>query len=182
MLSTEKPPMTASKNIRARVLAQRLGREATSQGLRLAAAESCTGGLIAHWLTNIPGSSRWFSGGVVAYANAVKSGVLGVSKGLIEGHGAVSQEVVLAMALGVRDLLQTNAAMAVSGIAGPGGGSPEKPVGTVWMAWALEDTARSACFLFPGTRLQIKRQAGLKALDEMLNMLKQPGSPTVNRT
>ncbi|HDQ41042.1 MAG TPA: CinA family protein [Desulfonatronum sp.] len=150
-----------------------LGRELAGSGLRLAVAESCSGGLIAHWLTNVPGSSHWFSGGVVAYANAVKVRCLGVPETAIASHGAVSREVVLAMALGVRDLLATDSALAVSGIAGPGGGSPEKPVGTVWMAWVLQDAIRSKGFQFRGTRLQIKKLTAMRAMAGMLEMLRR---------
>lgn len=141
-----------------------VGRELHKRGLVLAAAESCTGGLISHLLTNVPGSSQWFAGSVVAYADTAKIRILGLPGTMITAHGAVSREVVLAMARGVRDLLGTRAGIAVSGIAGPGGGSPEKPVGTVWMAWVLDDTERSERFLFSGTRLGIKRQAALQSL------------------
>lgn len=155
----------------ARKLSQALGRELALRKLALGTAESCSGGLIAHLLTNIPGSSSWFAGAVVAYANAAKIRVLGVPEVLIAEHGAVSKEVVLAMARGVQGLLGTHAALAVSGIAGPGGGSPEKPVGTVWIAWVLGDAACSERFLFSGTRLQIKRQTATVALEGMMRML-----------
>lgn len=148
-----------------------LARELNRSNARLAVAESCTGGLITHLLTNVPGSSAWFLGGVTAYANAVKANVLGVPEELIIAHGAVSAQVALAMASGVRDLLDADMALAVSGIAGPGGGTPEKPVGTVWMAWVVKETARSEQFLFSGTRLHIKKQAAWSAVAGMLRML-----------
>ncbi len=141
----------------------------------LATAESCTGGLIAHEATNVPGSSRWFAGGVVAYSNHVKQLVLGVPEALLAKHGAVSRETVLAMAQGARRLLGVQAALAVSGIAGPDGGTPEKPVGTVWMAWALDDATRSTLWRFSGTRLEIKRQSARAALEGMLDMVRQMG-------
>lgn len=116
--------------------AQWLGRVLTAGGLTLAAAESCTGGNIAHRVTEVPGSSAYFKGAVVAYANEVKTGVLGVRTEDIERHGAVSREVVEQMAEGVRRVLKTDWAVATSGIMGPDGGTPDKPVGTVWMAVA----------------------------------------------
>ncbi len=148
-----------------------LARELNGRKARLALAESCTGGLIAHLLTNVPGSSAWFLGGVTAYANSIKTNVLGVPEEMIAAHGAVSAEVVLAMARGVRDLLDADMALAVSGIAGPGGGTLEKPVGTVWMAWIVKEAARSEQFMFSGTRLHIKKQAAWSALAGMQRML-----------
>lgn len=152
-------------------LSRILGQELTGHRLRLAVAESCTGGLIAHSLTNVPGSSSWFAGGIVAYANDVKTRLLFVSVNEIAAYGAVSREVVSAMAVGVKNALQTDAALAVSGIAGPGGGSPEKPVGTVWIAWSLGQIVRCERYLFSGTRLQIKKQTTVLALEGMLAML-----------
>lgn len=140
---------------------------------QLATAESCTGGLIAHEVTNIPGSSRWFAGSVVAYSNWIKQNVLGVPEVVLEAHGAVSREAVLAMVQGVRHLLGTRAALAVSGIAGPDGGTLEKPVGTVWMAWALDDVTHSKRYHFSGTRLDIKQQTAQAALAGMRDMLRK---------
>lgn len=148
-----------------------LGEALRVRGLRLAAAESCTGGLIAHCLTNVSGSSDWFVGAVVAYANHVKQGVLGVSPAVIALKGAVSRETVEAMALGVCDLLGADAALAVSGVAGPGGGTPEKPVGTVWMAWRLGSAVQSRCRHFSGSRLRIKQQTAAEAITGMLEMV-----------
>ena len=116
-----------------------LGRLLKSRGLTLATAESCTGGNIAHLITQVPGSSEYFKGTVVSYANEVKTGVLGVRVGDLEREGAVSQPVVEQMAQGVRRLLRTDWAVATSGIMGPGGGTPDKPVGTVWMAVCSAD-------------------------------------------
>ncbi|TVR00796.1 MAG: CinA family protein [Desulfovibrionales bacterium] len=148
-----------------------LGTALSAHMALLATAESCTGGLIAHKATNIPGSSRWFAGSVVAYSNSIKQNVLGVSEATLSAHGAVSRETVLAMVQGVRELLGTQAALAVSGIAGPDGGTPEKPVGTVWMAWALDETLHSDLYRFSGTRLEIKQQAAATAIGGMLAML-----------
>ena len=140
----------------------------------LATAESCTGGLVAHELTNMPGSSRWYGGGVVAYSNLVKQTLLKVPEEVILAHGAVSAETVLAMAAGARKLLQTEAALAVSGIAGPDGGTPDKPVGTVWMAWSVNDAAHALCYRFSGSRREIKRQSALAALEGLLAMFSSP--------
>ena len=120
-------------------VAEWLGRLLKSRGLTLATAESCTGGNIAHLITQVPGSSEYFKGTVVSYANEVKTGVLGVHVGDLERDGAVSQPVVEQMAQGVRRLLRTDWAVATSGIMGPGGGTPNKPVGTVWMAVCSAD-------------------------------------------
>jgi nicotinamide-nucleotide amidase len=111
----------------------------TRAGYRMATAESCTGGMIAAHCTDVAGSSGWFSGGIVAYANEVKENVLGVPKAVIAEHGAVSGEVVRHMALGALHVIGAEAAVAVSGVAGPGGGTAEKPVGTVWLAVAIQE-------------------------------------------
>ena len=140
----------------------------------LALAESCTGGLIAHRLTNIPGSSAYVERGVVAYSNAAKMSLLDVSPNIIERHGAVSAETAAAMAEGVRWLAQTSYGLAVTGIAGPGGGSPSKPVGLVYLAVASEagGTHWRKC-LFTGDRLEIKTKTAQTALnmlrEELLN-------------
>ncbi len=152
-----------------------LGAELCQRKALLATAESCTGGLIAHEATNVSGSSRWFAGGVVAYANHVKQHVLGVPETVLAIHGAVSRETVRAMAQGAQRLLGAQAALAVSGIAGPDGGTPEKPVGTVWAAWTLDDTTHSALWRFFGTRLEIKRQTSRAALEGMLDMVRKAG-------
>ncbi|GEM_PF-1413856 len=124
----------------------------------LATAESCTGGLIAHTLTNIPGASVWFKGGVVAYADTAKSALLKVAPALIRRHGAVSAPVAKAMAQGIRRSLDATFAVATTGIAGPSGGTPEKPVGLVFIAAASPRRTIVRKFLFKGTRSQIKRQ------------------------
>jgi len=121
-----------------------LGEALRARGQRLACAESCTGGLIAALCTSVAGSSDWFDRGFVTYSNAAKTDMLGVPAALIEAHGAVSQEVALAMALGALAHSQAQLALAVTGIAGPGGAVPGKPVGTVWLAWAWVNAAGSA--------------------------------------
>jgi nicotinamide-nucleotide amidase len=133
----------------------------------LATAESCTGGLIACELTNVSGSSEWYAGGVVAYANRIKEDLLGVPGPVLQRHGAVSQEVVLAMARGAAERFGTQCAVAVSGIAGPSGGTPDKPVGTVWIGWAVNGETFAERFLFQGDRLSVKRQSTMEALRGM---------------
>ena len=141
-------------------------------GLQLVTAESCTGGWIAKACTDLPGSSRWFRGGVVAYTNELKSALLGVGAGTLAAHGAVSEAVVREMAMGAIERLGGDRAVAVSGIAGPDGGTPDKPVGTVWFAWA-ERTAsgcavRAACRHFAGDREQVRWQAVAVAIRGVL--------------
>jgi len=122
------------------------------QGLKLATAESCTGGLIGHRLTNIPGSSEYFLGGIIAYAYEAKVSMLEVSWDTLHLHGAVSRETVLEMAQGARKALSADIAVSVSGIAGPGGGLEGKPVGTTWVGLAGVDGEWARVFCFPGER------------------------------
>lgn len=128
----------------------------------LACAESCTGGWIAKLITDQPGASAWFDRGFVTYSNAAKQQMLGVPETLLEQHGAVSQPVAEAMAAGVIEHSSAAFALAVTGVAGPGGGSAAKPVGTVWLAWAGPSGVRSRLRHFTGNRDQI-RQATVKA-------------------
>jgi PncC family amidohydrolase len=113
------------------------------EGLTLATAESCTAGNIAAHITSIPGSSHFFKGGIIAYSNEVKTNLLGVNITTIEEHGVVSEEVVIEMAKGVMKTLGTDCAVATSGIAGPGGGTHEKPVGTIWIAAVRKDIVKT---------------------------------------
>jgi len=137
---------------------------ARSQGVRLAVAESCTGGLVGARLTEVPGSSDVFVGGVIAYDNALKRDLLGVPEALLAEHGAVSEPVARAMASGAASRFGVRGAVAVTGVAGPGGGSPEKPVGTVWLAAALNDEVVSRRSMFPGSRHEIRARAAQAAL------------------
>jgi nicotinamide-nucleotide amidase len=137
---------------------------ARDRGLRLATAESCTGGLVGGRLTEIPGSSDVYVGGVVAYSNEIKISSLGVAAELIETHGAVSEPVVRAMAEGARDRLRTDIAVAVTGIAGPGGGSEEKPVGTVWFGIADQQGTEARRTVLGGSRSEIRARAAQTAL------------------
>lgn len=140
-------------------LARELARRLLAARLTLSAAESCTGGAFSAACTALPGSSGWFLGGVVAYANAAKTDLLGVPADLITRHGAVSEPVALAMAQGALGRFHSDLAVAVTGIAGPTGGTPEKPVGTVWIALARPDSPPVAELLhLHGTRRAIQRQ------------------------
>jgi nicotinamide-nucleotide amidase len=141
-----------------------VGAALEARGWRIAAAESCTGGGLLSRLTDVPGSSAWVQGGVIAYANEVKIDQLGVPAALINAHGAVSEPVAQAMAVGVRDRLRVDVGVAITGIAGPDGGSAEKPVGTVMIATS-GPTAVVRTFLFPGDREAIRRFATTAALE-----------------
>ncbi len=138
----------------------------------LATAESCTGGLLASTLTDCPGSSDWYTGSVVAYSNDVKTRLLGVKPEILEQHGAVSEAVVLAMAEGVLKTVGANVSVAVSGIAGPSGGTPDKPVGTVWMAWAWPSGSRARRYNFSGDRTSVKEQTVMAAINGLLGVVK----------
>ncbi len=142
-----------------------IGKLLITQHASLATAESCTGGHIAKLITSISGSSQYFKGGVIAYSNEVKNKVLNVEMSLIDKHGAVSEEVVKQMAIGVKTLLNTDYAIATSGIAGPGGGSAEKPVGTVWIAIATKTTVEAHKVFFNHNREINIRRASSMALD-----------------
>jgi len=138
---------------------------------RLAVAESCTGGMIAERVTAIPGASDTFIGGVVAYADVIKTAALKVPLETLEAHGAVSEETVRAMAEGAQRLFAVDCTIAVTGIAGPGGGSPEKPVGTVWLAARVHTTTRALKRVFPGDRDEIRRRAAQAGLDLLRRLL-----------
>ncbi len=147
--------------------------ELRQRGLSFASAESCTGGSIARRITAIPGSSSAFKGSVVAYANEVKSAVLGVNAEDIAAHGAVSQTVVEQMAAGARDRLGADIAVATSGIAGPGGGSDDKPVGTVWIATATPEGVHSCMHHFPGSRDRVIDRAATTAILSAIESLRR---------
>lgn len=142
----------------------RLGDRLRARGERLASAESCTGGLIAACCTAVAGSSDWFERGWVTYSNEAKSELLGVPADLVSRHGAVSEEVARAMALGAVARARAQWAVAVTGIAGPGGGSPVKPVGTVWLALAGPGGVRTSRLQLQGDRSAVRRQTVEKAL------------------
>jgi PncC family amidohydrolase len=149
-------------------LAERLQARCTRLGLTVATAESCTGGLVAHLLTEVPGSSAYLRGGIVAYADDVKRDQLGVPAEVLEAHGAVSAQVALAMAEGVRERLGTDLGVGVTGVAGPDGGSPEKPVGLVYVAVAGVGSPVVRRYLWPGDRSANKRDSAAAALELLL--------------
>lgn len=152
-------------------LAGALGSILTERGETLATAESCTGGNIAHEITRVAGSSVYFKGSVVAYSNEVKIRVLNVSSETLSGFGAVSRETVLQMVSGVQRLLSSDCAIATSGIAGPGGGSVEKPVGTVWIAVRYGERSEAECFCFEGDREQVIARATQSALLMLIQLM-----------
>jgi len=148
-----------------------IGNLLRSNGQKLATAESCTGGLIGHRITNIPGSSDYYLGGVVAYAYEAKVALLGVSWDTLHAYGAVSRETVLEMSRGARKALGADIAVSVSGIAGPGGGLPGKPVGTTWIGLSAEDGEWARIFCFSNDREQNKSFSADAALYFVLDYL-----------
>lgn len=150
-----------------------LGRWLTERKQTIATAESCTGGRLAALLNEQSGSSAYYMGSVIAYDNSVKQQVLGVRPETLAADGAVSEACVRQMAEGVRQLLHTDYAIATSGIAGPTGGTPDKPVGTVWLAWATPNGTFAECRHFGGDRAQITNNAAMAALGKLLLLLKQ---------
>jgi nicotinamide-nucleotide amidase len=154
------------------ILATAVVDDLTEAGKAVATAESCTGGWIAKAITDVPGSSACFGYGIVSYSNGAKESILGVSNQVLEQNGSVSEPVVREMADGVLNLSGADIAVAVSGIAGPDGGTAEKPVGTVWFAWAVRDGARhridTDCRRFEGDREAIRELTVAHALQGVL--------------
>ncbi len=152
-------------------LARNTGTGLLRNGLLLATAESCTGGWIAKLMTDIPGSSQWFERGFVTYSNQAKEEMLDVRPATIELFGAVSEQTVREMAAGALGNSRAQVSLAVSGIAGPGGGSEDKPVGTVWFAWADPFRLRAERCWFPGNREEVRRRASIHALRGLEDIL-----------
>lgn len=144
-----------------------------TRSLMLASAESCTGGMIAAACTDLPGSSEWFERGFVTYSNTAKTQMLGVPAALIEKHGAVSEAVARAMAQGAITHSAAQISLCTTGIAGPGGGSAAKPVGTVWIACQVDSAAHTTCLSLTGTRQSIREQATAQALQWLLHHVLQ---------
>jgi PncC family amidohydrolase len=159
------------------VLEETVGRLLTAHLLTLGVAESCTGGLIGHRLTNIPGSSTYFLGGVVAYAYDVKERLLGVNHSTLYDCGAVSEETAREMARGVRRALGTDVGLSVTGVAGPGGGLPGKPVGLTWIALSARNVERAREFTWDGDRASNKAQSAEAALELLREYLAALGTP-----
>lgn len=152
-------------------LAARLGQELAAAGARLVTAESCTGGWVAQAVTSVSGSSVWFERGFVTYSNEAKLEMLGVERATLERHGAVSEETAREMALGALRHSRASVALAVTGVAGPGGGTPAKPVGLVCLAWATEGAVRSESRHYAGDRERVRRQSVERALEGALELL-----------
>ena len=157
-----------------KTLEEAIGELLFEEGKTLAVAESCTGGYLAHTITSIPGSSGYFQGGVVAYSNALKINLLGVPEETLVHHGAVSEETIRAMAEGVRERLNTDFGVATSGIAGPGGGTPDKPVGTVWIAVAGPAETVAKKILLSNNRLVNIRRSTVVALNMLRKLILKP--------
>jgi nicotinamide-nucleotide amidase len=153
-----------------KALALKLGRVLLERGWRVATAESCTGGWVAKALTDVSGSSQWFEGGIVAYANAAKVSLLDVPSGVLAAYGAVSEETVRAMAEGARGRFGADLAVAVSGVAGPEGGTVDKPVGTVHFAWAAPGGVTAARHVFAGDREAVRRLSVALALERLIEL------------
>ena len=154
-------------------LAQQLADKILAKNLIISTAESCTGGWISQSLTALAGSSAWFDSGFVTYSNEAKQRLLSVPSALlgIDGPGAVSEATVLAMTAGAIQGSRANLAVAVSGIAGPDGGTEDKPVGTVWIAWQWESKSLARCFHFSGDRESVRRATVLAALEGCLLLI-----------
>lgn len=154
-------------------ITNQLAAELLSQNKSVVTAESCTGGGIAYAFTALAGSSSWFERGFVTYSNAAKINDIAVPASVIELHGAVSEETVRAMVVGAVNNSLADVAIAVSGVAGPGGGSQEKPVGTVWFAWGDASEQQSICCLFSGDRQQVRDQSIVFAIQGLTDWLQQ---------
>ena len=154
-----------------RALCERLAQELQARGWMLATAESCTGGLIAAACTDLSGSSNWFERGFVTYSNEAKTELLGVDAALIAQHGAVSEVVVRAMAFGAVRRSRAQVSVAVTGVAGPTGGSPEKPVGTVWFGFQVDGRLASETLRFDGDRAAVRSATVEHALQRLLQLL-----------
>ena len=148
-----------------------VGKLLRQRGLRLAIAESCTGGLVGHLITNVPGSSTYYMGSVTAYAYEAKVRLLGVRWETLEKYGAVSKETVLEMACGVRRALAADIGASISGIAGPGGGTPDKPVGLTWIGLSAAGVDEAWRFVWDGERLQVKQQSANAVLQRIVDYL-----------
>lgn len=149
-------------------LAKRIGERLKAAAAVLATAESCTGGWAAQTVTSVAGSSAWFDRGFVTYSNAAKRELLGVRDETLARHGAVSEETAREMARGALQRSDATVAVSITGVAGPGGGSPDKPVGTVCIAWAVGDDVKSETRRFSGDRESVRRQSVIRALEGVL--------------
>ena len=166
-------PLNTTRNHDLHEITQELAKVLIKNNWHLSTAESCTGGMVAASITELAGSSEWFERGYVTYSNQSKSEDIDVSQNLIEQHGAVSDQVARAMALGAKQNSGSDLSLSITGIAGPTGGSPEKPIGTVCFAWALaNDQIVSETKYFEGNRQQIRQQACDFSLRKLLDLLR----------
>jgi nicotinamide-nucleotide amidase len=155
-----------------RDLAEQLGECLIARGMKLASAESCSGGWLAKIITDIPGSSAWFTGSVVSYSNEAKQSLLGVSADTLAEFGAVSGDTVLEMSDGLFSHTDADVAVSISGIAGPEGGSEDKPIGLVWLSWGKRDKSVFANpYNFDGDREDVRKQSIKQALENLLDLL-----------
>lgn len=163
--------------MQSQLLSEAVGKALLARGWTLASAESCTGGGLAAAITDIAGSSQWFERGFITYSNQAKQDMLGVSTETLMACGAVSEATVREMANGALAHSQAQVAVAVSGIAGPDGGTPEKPVGMVCLAWGLSGKPAAVCTeYFSGDRQSVRMQAVQRALQGLLDILEEPGA------
>lgn len=153
--------------------AMQIGKQFKQSELLITTAESCTGGWVSEAITSVPGSSGWFDRGFVTYSNAAKQEMLGVRSTTLEQFGAVSEETACEMAAGALKKSQAQISVAITGIAGPDGGTDDKPVGTVWFAWADKDDVQTKRSCFQGDRQSIREQAVAVALDGLLKLVKK---------
>ena len=154
-------------------LARKLGRACKRRRMEVSVAESCTGGGLAAAITRISGSAKWFDRGFVTYSNTAKKELLGVSQRTLRNHGAVSEPVAREMVRGVLKRSPSELAVSITGIAGPTGGSREKPVGTVWIAWGVRDgPLQSRAFLFKGGRVEVRMQSVAMAIQGLIDLLR----------
>lgn len=154
-------------------LAKELGHHLNQQALTLVTAESCTGGGLGFWLTSVPGSSAWFERGFITYTNQAKIEMLSVPLTTLDSYGAVSEATAKAMAEGALAASHANLSVAITGIAGPGGGTEDKPIGTIWIACAKRDQfVYAACYHFSGDREAVREQSILQAMQNLLTLLK----------
>jgi nicotinamide-nucleotide amidase len=163
--------IAASGDTEFKKLVEKTSRKLLARGWKMACAESCTGGWIAKCCTDLAGSSEWFERGYVTYSNQAKEEMLGVDSATLGTSGAVSREVALQMAEGARRQAGVEVAVAVTGIAGPDGGSPDKPVGTVWFGWSLPGRSDTAVLQFGGNRDAVRRQSVAQALAGLIDRL-----------
>ena len=152
-------------------LSEQLGRALLQNSAKVTTAESCTGGGVSQAITSVSGSSAWFDCSFVTYANSAKQQVLGVDQVLLDKYGAVSEPVVISMVKGAAQNASADYAIAISGIAGPDGGSDDKPVGTVWIAWLGPNGVATGKYLFTGDRISVREQAVKISLQELLHQI-----------